>query len=247
MKMKKNLLAVISDIHGNRWALEAVLEDIRKNGVKEIVNLGDVLYGPLDPAGTANLLIGKNIPTVQGNEDRLILDESSDVSKTLEFVRDVLQPTHLDWLKTFKPTLTLNDIILFHGEPGNDTNYLLHEVKPTGVIHRDPEVILAVLRSIPASLVICGHDHIQNTVTLPGGKMIVNPGSVGCPAFSDNKPYPHVMETGTPHARYTILERTELGWKCNQRSIDYDWYTAADEALKNGRSDWAKWLSTGFA
>ena len=50
-------LAVIADIHGNRWALEAVLQDIERRGIQQIVNLGDNLTGPLDPAGTADLLI----------------------------------------------------------------------------------------------------------------------------------------------------------------------------------------------
>ena len=47
-----NRIAVLSDIHGNRWALEAVLEDIERNPVDAVLNLGDVLYGPLDPGGT---------------------------------------------------------------------------------------------------------------------------------------------------------------------------------------------------
>ena len=49
-------LAVIADIHGNRWALEAVLQDIDRRGIQQIVNLGDHLTGPLDPAGTAEFL-----------------------------------------------------------------------------------------------------------------------------------------------------------------------------------------------
>ncbi len=45
--MGTDSIAVISDIHGNRWALEAVLEDINRRGIKRIANLGDCLYGPL--------------------------------------------------------------------------------------------------------------------------------------------------------------------------------------------------------
>ena len=52
-------LVVIADIHGNRWALEAVLQDIDRRGIQQIVNLGDHLTGPLDPAGTADLLIAR--------------------------------------------------------------------------------------------------------------------------------------------------------------------------------------------
>jgi predicted phosphodiesterase len=47
-------IAVIADIHGNRWALEAVLADIDRRYIGQIVNLGDSLLGPLDPVGTAH-------------------------------------------------------------------------------------------------------------------------------------------------------------------------------------------------
>ena len=45
--MAPQTFAVLSDIHGNRWVLEAVLDDIRRRGIRDLVNLGDCLYGPL--------------------------------------------------------------------------------------------------------------------------------------------------------------------------------------------------------
>src|SRR5690348_4802680 len=63
-------LAVIADIHGNRWALEAILQDIDRRGIQQIVNLGDHLIGPLDPAGTADLLLTRKMVSVCGNDDR---------------------------------------------------------------------------------------------------------------------------------------------------------------------------------
>jgi len=56
-------LAVVADIHGNRWALEAVLQDINRRSIQQIVNLGDHLTGPLDPAGTANCQKDHNFAT----------------------------------------------------------------------------------------------------------------------------------------------------------------------------------------
>jgi predicted phosphodiesterase len=44
--MQNAPVAVLSDIHGNRWALEAVLDDIRRRGIRDMFNLGDSLYGP---------------------------------------------------------------------------------------------------------------------------------------------------------------------------------------------------------
>jgi len=71
-------LAVIADIHGNRWALEAVLQDIDRRGIPQTVNLGDHLTGPLDPAGTADLLIERDMLSMCGNDDRvLLLNQSS--------------------------------------------------------------------------------------------------------------------------------------------------------------------------
>jgi predicted phosphodiesterase len=63
-------LAVIADVHGNSAALEAVLADIEAAGVTEVVNLGDHVSGPLDPGGTADLLMARGFPSIRGNHDR---------------------------------------------------------------------------------------------------------------------------------------------------------------------------------
>ena len=60
-------LAAISDIHGNLPALQAVLADIERQGVDQVVNLGDILSGPLQPAETAELLMARNFTTIRGN------------------------------------------------------------------------------------------------------------------------------------------------------------------------------------
>ena len=63
-------IAVIADVHGNTWALDAVLDDIRRRGIERIVNLGDCVYGSLDPAGTAERLMDPKIISIAGNQDR---------------------------------------------------------------------------------------------------------------------------------------------------------------------------------
>ena len=60
--------AVIADIHGNRWALEAVLRDIDLRGIQQIINLGDHLTGSLDPVGTAEILLERDMIHVCGND-----------------------------------------------------------------------------------------------------------------------------------------------------------------------------------
>ncbi len=240
-------LAVISDIHGNRWALEAVLRDIRERGIGIIANLGDCLYGPLDPAGTAEILMQLDIPTVRGNEDRIIAEDAEE-SPTLSLVRQALDPAQLAWIGTLPPTMELDDdILMFHGTPADDAAYLMWRVEESGALLRESAEVAADLRGTDRRLVLCGHDHLQRTMRLPDGRQVVDPGSVGLPAYSDEKPYPHVMESGSPHARYAIIERADDDWSVERVTVPYDWRAAADRARTNDRDDWAEWLISGEA
>ena len=67
-------LAVLADVHGNRWALEAVLEDADRAGAQRFIDLGDCVAGPLDPCGTARRLMALDAVTVLGNHDRALLE-----------------------------------------------------------------------------------------------------------------------------------------------------------------------------
>ena len=64
-------IAVIADVHGNAWALEAVLADITRRGVSTVVNLGDNANGPLAPARSVALLRATGAVHVRGNGDRM--------------------------------------------------------------------------------------------------------------------------------------------------------------------------------
>jgi hypothetical protein len=75
--------------------------------------------------------------------------------------------------------------------------------------------------------------------------MIVNPGSVGLPAYADDHPVPHKVETGSPHARYAIVERSAGTWQATPIALCYDWAAAARTAKERGRADWATALRTG--
>lgn len=243
-------LAVISDIHGNSWALQAVLGDMENRQINRIVNLGDCLYGPLDPLGTAQTLIQLNIPTVCGNEDRIIVDppKEQEHPPTLRFVRESLSPEHLAWLRSLELTAASYDnFFLCHGTPEQDDEYLLHEVTHSGVFMRKTGELRAKLCSVELPVVLCGHDHVPHTVYLPDGRLIINPGSVGLPAYTDDFPFPHVMEAGSPHARYSIISGTDIGWRVENIAVPYDWESAAQTALKNKRPDWAEWLKRGRA
>jgi len=224
--MSDRSIAVLSDIHGNRWALEAVLEDIRRRGIDTMVNLGDCLYGPLDPAGTARILLEMDLPTVRGNEDRILLDEAGrhPDSPSLPFVQARLQPEHVRWLRALPLTLVFRDIFLLcHGSPERDNEYLAREVSPTACRLLPPEAIAAELAQISQSVVLFGHDHLPALLSLPDGRLLVNPGSVGLPAYRDDLPFPHAMEAGSHHARYGIVTRARSGFAVEHVAIAYDW------------------------
>lgn len=89
----------------------------------------------------------------------------------------------------------------------------------------------------------------QEVIT--NGKLIVNPGSVGLPAYDHDKPSFHQIQNFTPYARYMILEANEdvneTDFNYELRILSYDYETAAKLAKKNRRDDWAYWLMTGRA
>src|SRR5690348_15893197 len=92
-------LAVIADVHGYRWALEAVLQDIDRRGIQQIVNLGDHLTGPLGPAGTAHLLIERGMRSICGNDDRVLFSSAEALSASQMYTQEQRTPTHLNWLR----------------------------------------------------------------------------------------------------------------------------------------------------
>jgi putative phosphoesterase len=230
--------ALIADIHGNRWALEAVLADIDRRGIRTILNLGDNLFGPLDPDGTAEILMKLEMPGVAGNQDRELLESNSAQAVT---------PEQRNWLAGLPVQLLLGDILLFHGTPDSDHEYLLETVRPDGVTLATADEIERRLGSdAAAGLLLCGHTHIPRVVA-SGERLVVNPGSVGLQAFADELPLPHVMETGSPHARYAVLERGDTGWRVDQMHLRYDWKAAMLQAEANDRPDWAFRLANGRA
>jgi putative phosphoesterase len=241
--------AAISDIHGNLLALEAVLTDISLRSVPQIVNLGDHLQGPLDPVGTAERLIPLQLPSIRGNCDRLLFEAGTVVTpgSTLAANREILSDRHKQWLAVMPQTLLLGDVLLCHGNPWADDVYLLEEVTPGGTRMKSTEELEPVLHGISARLVLCGHSHLQHTVQMPDGTLLVNPGSVGLPAYSAESPQPHVMEAGSPHARYVIVNRSGENWHVEHHAVIYNWEAAAGLAEENGRPDWGAWLRTGRA
>jgi predicted phosphodiesterase len=243
--------AAVADIHGNALALEAVLTDLDRQDISEVVNLGDVLSGPLDPHSVAERLIQLGWPTARGNHDRYLVEQDpSAMGPTDAVTHQALSPKHLDWLRTLPFSLTpYEGVFACHATPRTDERYWMERVEPNGMIRQanlaelDAELSEACSE---ASLILCGHTHIAGLARLSNGTLLVNPGSVGCPAYDDVLPVPHVMQTGTPDASYAILQKTDRGWDVTFRSVPYDHNAAAAQARAFGRDDWAKGLESGW-
>jgi predicted phosphodiesterase len=241
--------AAIADVHGNHLALEAVLADIRAQGVSEIVNLGDMASGPLDARRTMDALMALDAVHVLGNHDRWLIDRP--VEKMGSWERPAyaqLDSSHLDWLRTVPMTRVYRDqAFLCHATPADDNVYWLEAVKPDGSVTMAPlEVIEKEAVGISQSLILCGHTHVARAVRLGDGRLVVNPGSVGGPGFSYNVPYPHMIEAGTPDARYAILELRSESWSVTFRHVPYDNEAMAALARRNGDAEFASALATGW-
>ncbi|HEU5369864.1 MAG TPA: metallophosphoesterase family protein, partial [Ktedonobacterales bacterium] len=206
-------LAVLADIHGNIWALEAVLADLRRRGITRIVDLGDSLNGPLEPHATAERLMGEQIESLCGNDDRVLFPTSGQTLPRLERVRRALTAEQMAWLQAQPATRVIDgQILLCHGTPASDEVYLLEEPLPQSSILKETQAIMQALGQVEQPIICCGHSHTPRAVYLPGGQLIVNPGSVGLPAYTMDEPFPHKMESGSPHAKYAILSKVQGQW-----------------------------------
>jgi diadenosine tetraphosphatase ApaH/serine/threonine PP2A family protein phosphatase len=241
--------AAIADVHGNCLALEAVIADIRAQGIADIVNLGDMASGPLDGRRTMDILLDLDATSVQGNHDRWLIDREPGAMGSWErLVYSQLDPRHLEWLKALPMTKVFRDrVYLCHATPADDNTYWLESVAPDGAVTMAPlESIEAGASGIEQSLILCGHTHIPRVIRLRDGRMIVNPGSVGIPGFRHNQPYVHVIEAGTPDAAYAILELRDGNWRVTFRHVPYDHDAMAALARQNGQPELASALATGW-
>jgi diadenosine tetraphosphatase ApaH/serine/threonine PP2A family protein phosphatase len=241
--------AAIADVHGNYLALEAVLADIRAQGIADIVNLGDMASGPLDARRTMDRLMALDAVHVLGNHDRYLIDRPPEKMGSWDRPAHAqLEAPHLDWLRAVPPTRVFRDkVFLCHATPANDEVYWLETVLPDSTLRMAAlEAIEAAAEGITQSLILCAHTHLARAVRLSDGRMIVNPGSVGSPGYRARHPYPHVVEAGTPDARYAILELADGPWQVTFRHVPYDHEAMAALARANGQPELANALATGW-
>jgi predicted phosphodiesterase len=196
-------VALISDLHANEVALQAVLRAIRRTGVDQIICLGDVAtLGPA-PNGVLEILSALGCPCIMGNHDEFLLDptlvdgyrKAPRVTASIAWTRDRLSRAELDFIRGFERGSTLSlgggaTMQLFHGSPRSNTENLLASTSAQAVDE--------MLDGAAAILMAGGHTHVQ-MLRQHHGNLLVNPGSVGLP-FRD------YVGGGTP----TILSHAEF-------------------------------------
>ncbi|MEO8901849.1 MAG: metallophosphoesterase family protein [Polyangiaceae bacterium] len=202
--------ALISDIHGNELALNAVLEDIRHRGVDQTVCLGDVATLGPRPLAVLERLQLLGCPCILGNHDEFMLEPSlvADYTKNpllldaVAWCRSELPSDAVDFIRSFHSFLKLplddhNELLLFHGSPESNVVDMLATTPP--------EVLDAMLAGQQATVMAGGHTHIQ-MLRQHRGVLLVNPGSVGIPfkEYVGGGP-PTVL----PHAEYATIESSK--------------------------------------
>jgi predicted phosphodiesterase len=260
-------IAFVSDIHGNLSALSAVLEDIRRRQPDVVVNLGDTLSGPLLPQETADLLRPLGWLHVGGNHERQVLTVPLDrQNRSDAFTSAAIDGSAKAWIgshadpcdpRLHKGRLWADrlgpDVALCHGSPRSDIEYLLETaVGEVAWLASATEITERLDNRLGPhiSLLACGHTHVPRSVRTASGLLIVNPGSVGLPAYDDDHPWPrssyHRIENGSPDARYAMVEKVNGHWRCELVSVAYEFEPMAEVAERNGRPDWAHAIRTGY-
>jgi predicted phosphodiesterase len=231
------MYAVISDIHGNLEALEAVLEDV-PDGVEEIYCLGDVIGYGASPNECCESVRSYEMPVISGNHDLAVTDLSTDLAwfnpvaaAAIQWTRDQLTPDNAEFLRTRPRMLQSEETLFVHGSVRDPDEYILN-----GAVAREN---LAVLTADYPNVQVCffGHTHVKTVVPSPdgpssgshdtldlssGGPYLVNPGSVGQPRDGDT------------FASYVLAENTQDETRIAYRFVEYDVEKAQDKIRAAG-------------
>ncbi|EYB68067.1 metallophosphoesterase [Deinococcus phoenicis] len=213
---------MISDVHGNAFALEAVLDDVQAAAPDLTVNLGDQVEGSADPARAAALqrsLAQAGALEVRGNNEEKLWPGGRRSALTLAYgawLEAQVPPQALARLAALPLTARALDGALFacHGTPESAWDSLLWVWESGGAgggfyRARDPRELCALVQPLGAEVVLCGHTH-RPGATRVGDTLVVNAGAV-----SD-------QVDGDPRARWTLLTRGPQGWTVDFRAVPYD-------------------------
>ena len=203
-------VAGLYDVHGNVPALEAVLAEVEREGVDEIVFGGDIASGPL-PRETIELV--RDLPNarfVRGNADRLSSPAMSpEWDEARRWVERKLDDEQIAWLAELPFSVVLDDTLYVHATPQDDETVITELTSD--------ERLAELLAGVEQRRVVAGHTHMQ--LRRPVGDIeFVNAGSVGMPYEAE------------PGAYWALLDRDELEF----RRTDYDREAAAERIRSSG-------------
>jgi putative phosphoesterase len=226
-------VALISDLHANAVALAAVLEDIERVGVDQVICLGDVATLGPRPDVVLDTLRQLGCTCILGNHDEFMLDaqlihtytEAPVVVDAVDWCRNRLSLSDLDFIRTFKKTFEVAldgqaKLFLFHGSPRSNMEDLL-ATTPVDLLDE-------MLCGHSATVMSGGHTHIQ-MMRQHRGILVVNPGSVGLPF----KEYvagraPTLLD----HAEYATVSAEDGGVSVHLHRVAVD-HTAMADAVKS--------------
>lgn len=235
-------IALISDIHANMIALEAVLVDIKRQGADEILCLGDVATIGPQPMQVIRTLMDLNCICIRGNHDAALLnpDAASEyriapsLISNLYWCRQKLGNTEYLFLDSFKNTHLIilpdgSDLLCFHGSPHSTTDVIL----PT-TSQSDCERLLSDTQMVHLA---GGHTHIQMLRPCGEGFMI-NPGSVGCA-------FPRIFQEGEvpvlkPWSEYALVDFNHGNLQVDLRQVKFD-IPALKQAVREGDISLRDW------
>jgi putative phosphoesterase len=200
-------LAVLSDIHGNLPALEAVLDDIAARRPDMVLVAGDLVNRGPQPAEVVEWLRMLAYPTVKGNHERYVLDAADAVDPTeggatfepARWAMRQLSVGQLAYLRDLPFSLHVDDLMVVHASPRHDQD---------AIFLRTTEAELHEKLNSYAR-VVCGHTHVSLVRHWAGG-LVVNVGSAG-----------NSFE-GDPRARYGWFEKRAEGWHVEIVALPYD-------------------------
>lgn len=229
-------IALISDIHGNHLALEAVLADARRREVDRIACLGDVATLGPEPRKVLATLRTLGCPCIVGNHDEFLIEPESVarytqvpvITEAIAWCRAQLRDEDFEFLQTFVPQHEIaldaeRSLLLFHGSPLSNTCDMLTTTAA--------DALEAMLGTRRAAVMAGGHTHIQ-MLRQHRGILVVNPGSVGMP-FREyvSGARPDIM----PYAEYAIVDAggAEIGVELRRVPLDVEQLRAATRRWQN--------------
>lgn len=215
-------IAVISDIHGNLQALEAVLDDIAVEQPERVYCLGDLVGYASSPNEVSERIRAEGFPTIMGNYDDGVGFERDECGcayrealdrelgqQSLAWTKAHTTAENKAFLRSLRPELRLDvdgkRVLLVHGSPRKMNEYLFED-RPLSSFQR-------LAQSSSADVIVFGHTHVPYWKSV-NGTLFVNAGSVGKP------------KDGDPRACYAILDLTSDS-PVTFRRIDYDIAAAA--------------------